>query len=264
MVEELNDIALGFKNNFLAFLPKMIIALAVLGVGYLLARLVKYLAVKLVNYIGRLLSRRFKQMNLEQAASFLGSAFFWLILFSTFLLITDILGLPVITRGMESILAYTPNILAAILILFAANVLGKLISELLSSVSIRAGFPYGNTLGRIAQSLILFTAAIIVIDQVGIEITFLINLLSITVAAVLFGAALAFGLGARASVSNILAAFYVRRLFKEGDYVKIGEIEGRITKIDATVVLLDTETGQFIIPAKEFNETKSLLVKKPK
>ena len=262
MIEELNKIALNFKVQLLNFLPKIIIALVVLGFGYLLARIVKYLAIRLVNYTSRLISRRIKTVNLAQAAVFLGTAFFWLILLSTIILITDILGLSVITTGMESILSYTPNILAAILILFAANIMGKLLSELISSVSLRAGFPHGNALGRVAQSLILFIAIIIVIDQIGIEVTFLINLISIILAAVLFGGALAFGLGARTSVSNILAAFYVRKLYREGDHVKIGEIEGRITKIDATVVLLDTETGQFVIPAKEFNETKSLLVKK--
>lgn len=262
MLEELNKIALGFKEELLSLLPKIIMALVVLGLGYLLARAMKFLAIRLVNYIGQLLSRRFKNVNLQQAAAFLGTAFFWLILLATFLLITDLLGLAVITAGMESILRYAPNIFAAILILFAASVIGKLLSELISSVSVRAGFPYGNTLGRIAQSLILFTAIIIVIDQVGIEVTFLINLISIILAALLFGASLAFGLGARTSVSNILAAFYVRKLYKEGDYVKIGDIEGRIAKIDSTVVLLDAESGQFIIPAKEFNETRSLLIKK--
>lgn len=254
MLEELNKIALEYRDEFLKLIPKLIIALIVLGIGYLLARLVRYLVIRLVNYIGQLISRRYKEVNLHEAATFLGAAFFWLILLGTFLILTDILGLAVITNAMERILSYTPNILAAILILFAANIIGKLLFELITSVSLRAGFPYGNTIGRIAQTLILLTAIIIVIDQIGIEVTFLINLINTVLAALLFGAALAFGLGARTSIGNILAAFYVRRLYKEGDHVRIGDVEGRITKIEATVVLLEGEAGQFVIPAKEFNE----------
>lgn len=262
MIEELSKIVAGFKDDFLDLLPKLIIALVVLGIGYLLARIIKYLVIRFVNYIAQLIGQRFRKVNLKQAASLLGTAFFWFILLATFLLITNVLGLAVITTGIESILRYTPNILAAILILFAANVIGNLLAELITSVSTRMGFPYGNTFGKITRSLILLTAIIIVIDQIGIEVTFLINLINVILATLLFGASLAFGLGARTSISNILAAFYVRKLYKEGDYVKIGDVEGRIKKIEATFVLLDAEAGQFVIPAKEFNESKSLLIKK--
>lgn len=262
MLKEVNEIILVFKDNLVALLPKLIIALVVLGIGYLLARLVKYLVIRLMRYISQWISQRFKKVNLKEGAQFLGMAFFWLILLATFLLITDILGLSLITTGMENILKYTPNVLAAILILFAANVIGKLVEDLISSVSLRMGFPYGKTMGRIARFLILLTAIIIVIDQIGIEVTFLINLISIVLAALLFGASLAFGLGARTSISNILAAFYVRKLYKDGDYVKVGEAEGRIKKIDATFVLLDTDAGDLAIPAKVFNEVQSVLIKK--
>lgn len=262
MIEELNKIILGFRDDFVDLLPKLIIALVVLGIGYLLARLTKYLVIRLMNYISQLISQRFKNINLKEGADFLGTAFFWLIILATFLTITDILGLSIITTGIESMLRYTPNILAAILILFAANIIGKLIADLILSVSVRIGFPYGKTFGRITRYLILLTAIIIVIDQIGIEVTFLINLISIVLAALLFGASLAFGLGARTSISNILAAFYVRKLYKEGDAVKIGKIEGKIKKIESTFVLLDAEVGEIAIPAKEFNETKSVLIKK--
>jgi hypothetical protein len=262
MIEDLNKIVLDLKDGLLNLIPKIIIALIVLGIGYLVARLIKYLVIRLVNYIGQLINQRYKNINLGQAATFIGTAFLWIILFSTFLLISDILGLTVVTTGIESILRYIPNILAAILILVASNVIGKLLSELITTFSARVGFPYGATLGKITRSLILLTAIIIVIDQIGIEVTFLINLINIILAASLFGAAIAFGLGARTSIGNILAAFYVRKFYKEGDHVKIGEIEGRITKIEATFVSLDAEAGQFNIPAKEFNEKKSLLIKK--
>jgi small-conductance mechanosensitive channel len=181
---------------------------------------------------------------------------------ATFLLITDILGLSLITTGIESVLRYTPNIFAAILVLFAANILGKLISEFISTISVKIGFSHGNTFGRIAQTLVLLTAIIIVVDQIGIEVTFLITMISITMAALFFGAALAFGLGARTSISNILATFHVRKIYKEGDYIKIGEIEGTIQKIESAFIILDAETGQFAVPGNEFSETKSLLIKK--
>jgi len=262
MLEHINSMLEKLWNDFLALVPNILISLLVLGVGYLLAYLVKYLVKRFIGYVGKLVSRRFNNVDLGQAGTFIGMAFFWLIIFSSILLITDILGLTILTNWFESILKYVPNVLAAILIIFAAIIIGNFIAGLINSVGNRVGLNYNKTLGKVIQFIILFTAIIIAIDQVGIEITFLINIINIVLAALLFGAALAFGLGARTSISNILGAFYVRKMYKEGDEVQIGKIKGTITKIDQGNVILNSEEGQVAIPAKEFNETKSFLINK--
>lgn len=261
-MQELNTIFQNIKNEFLELIPNILMSLVVLGLGYLIARLVKYFVIRLINYIGGLLKRRFKTINLRQAGSFIGAVFFWLIIFSSVLLITDILGLTVLTNWFENILQYVPNAIAAILIIFAAIIMGNFLYDLIESVSTRAGLEYSSTLGRIAQFFVLSMAIFIAIDQIGIEITFLINIIDIVLAAILFGGALAFGIGSKTSVSNILAAFYVRKTYKEGDDVEIGKIRGRILKINPTNVVLDNEKGEVTIPAKEFNERKSFLITK--
>ena len=262
MAQDLNSILQHLRNEFVELIPNILISLVVLGLGYLVARLVKYLVIRFIKYIGRVVSRRFKTVDFKQAANFIGMAFFWLIIFSTALLVTDILGLTVLTNWFENILQYVPNLLAAILIIFAAIIIGSFVYDLIISVSARVGLEYSTTLGRIAQFLILFMAIVIAMDQIGIEITFLINIIDIILAALLFGGGLAFGLGARTSVSNILAAFYVRKMYKEGDEIQIGKARGKIIKIDLTNVILNSENGQVNIPAKEFNETKSFLITK--
>jgi small-conductance mechanosensitive channel len=78
----------------------------------------------------------------------------------------------------------------------------------------------------------------------------------------LFGAALSFGLGAKTSVSNILASYYLHNTYKEGDTVRINNIEGKIIHINSTSVILNTPDGQVSIPAKDFNEYVSVLIKK--
>lgn len=261
MTKSLETTLENLKEEFLELLPSMITALVVLLVGYILARIIKYLAVRSIKYVGGLLKDRFGTGNFEQAASFIGIAFFWLIIFISLVLITDILGLGVLIVWFQEILQYLPNILAAILIVFAAILIGDFISGAIVSLTSRTGLTYGTVLARIAKYLILFTAAIIAIDQIGIEISFLVNIVDIILAAMLFAAALAFGLGARTSVSNILATFYVRKMYKIGDHIQIGEINGRITKIDSSHIYLESDDGQVVIPSKEFNEVKSFLKK---
>jgi len=262
MIEKISSLANSFWDQLLNFIPQIIISLLVLGVGYILARLVKFLILRLVTYIVRLINQRFENINLNQSGTFLGIAFFWLVMLATFILISDILKLNFITQGFEAILRYSPNVLAALLTIFLGIILGKLIAKIVSGLSTQVGFSNAATLGKIAQYLILLTAVIVAIDQVGIEVTLLINVLNIILASLLFGAAFAFALGAKTSVSNILATYYNRKLYKVGDYIKIGEIEGTIIKIEGTVVVIETESGEYIIPAKEFNETKTLLKKR--
>jgi small-conductance mechanosensitive channel len=109
--------------------------------------------------------------------------------------------------------------------------------------------------------LILALSVIIAIDQIGIDIQFLTNILTLIIASLLFSASLAFGLGAQTSVSNILGSYYLQQVYKEGDNIRVNDVEGIIIKITPTVVLLETKSGRVTIPSKIFNESKSELIK---
>jgi small-conductance mechanosensitive channel len=261
---DFNQVVMDFKNDVLAFIPKLLLALLVLVIGYLLGRLIRFLIIRLVKYFNKMVSKWFtislSLINLERTARFVGGLVFWVIILSALILVSDILGLTLVTDWMESILQYSPNLFASIFIVLIAMFIGRILAETITSVSKRMGLNYGKTLGKIARYLILITAIIIAIDQVGIEVSFLINLIDIVLAALLFGAALAFGLGAKTVVSNILATFYIRKMYRVGDSIKIGNIQGKIIRIDTTAVLIDAEMGQVMVPAKQFNESKSYLL----
>lgn len=262
MIDELYNTAISLKNQLMEYFPQVILSIVVLAVGYFIARVIKFLMVRLVRYASGIINQKFEQINIKQTAPYIGTGFFWFVMLSTFILISDLLRLTVFTKGLETILIYSPNIVAATVIVFVAMVFGKFVSKTISTIATQIGFRYGKSLGKITQYLIIFSAIIIAIDQLGIEVTFLIQMMNITMASVFFAAAFAFGLGAKTSVSNILAAFYVRKMFKEGDCVRIGDVEGVIVRIDATLVKIDTETGQVFIPAKSFSEMQSVLIKK--
>jgi small-conductance mechanosensitive channel len=107
---------------------------------------------------------------------------------------------------------------------------------------------------------ILFAVCLIAVGQLGIDITLLTAILSVVVAAVLGAFALAFGLGARTAVSNIIGAHYLRQTFETGHMVRLGAIEGTVTAITSTAVVIRAPEGQVIIPAKQFSEHVSVLV----
>jgi small-conductance mechanosensitive channel len=157
---------------------------------------------------------------------------------------------------------YLPNILAGMIIIFSGIIFGKLLSDLVKNGAVKAGITNSNTLSKLTRYVILIIAIIIAIDQIGFDITFLTHLIYILLATFLIGAALAFGIGAKTSVSNILASYYVNRSYKVGDTIRIGLHEGRIIKITSISILLKTALGEVNIPAKEFHERQSILIDK--
>ncbi len=110
--------------------------------------------------------------------------------------------------------------------------------------------------------MIVLVMAIVAIDELGIESTILTVTVATFFAATFGAAAVAFGLGARSSVSNILASRYVRKAYGVGDFVRVGEFEGKITEITDTAVMLESGEGRVMVPAQRFNDESSLLVKR--
>jgi len=72
--------------------------------------------------------------------------------------------------------------------------------------------------------------------------------------------ALAFSLGAKTMVENLLAAQSVAQTYNAGDIIRIGEIEGKILRITRTCLIVKSDEGQVMIPAKRFNEQESVHV----
>jgi len=75
------------------------------------------------------------------------------------------------------------------------------------------------------------------------------------------GAALAFGIGSKETVSNILASYYLQKTYRVGQEVRIAGLEGRILEITSTAVSLDAPVGRVLVPARKFSEEASVLLK---
>ena len=79
-------------------------------------------------------------------------------------------------------------------------------------------------------------------------------MLGVSTAALLTGFALAFGIGARTLVSNLIASHYIKELVEPAQKIRIGEWEGTVLAISATSVILNTPEGRISIPAKLYQE----------
>jgi small-conductance mechanosensitive channel len=234
-------------------------------VGWLLALLMRMLASRLITALGRMVPQRMlrrglPQLTIErQVSDIIGLVVFWAVLLFFLAAAADTLGLPVLSTSLVGFGFYVPRLIGAILIAVFGLVLGNLAREAVTAAAAAAGAPFAAAVGQIIRAAILIAAGLIAVAELGIDITLLTAVLSVTLLAVLSAFSLAFGLGARTAVSNIIGAHYLRQTFKIGEEVRFGEIEGTITAITTVSVIVRVPDGEMVIPAKQFSEATSML-----
>jgi hypothetical protein len=258
----------GMLDQAMAYLPRVAAAILVLIVGWLLARLLRLLVVRAIGRLDRFWQRLISRRGLQHLqprqppARIVGELVFWLLMLMFVTLTTEILGLGIFVAWLKEIVTYLPLAAAGLLIVLVGFVVSSLARDLVASAAASAGLTQSDLLGRAAQFVILLTTIIIGVDQIGIDIEFLTVVAGILLGSLLGGTALAFGLGARTHVSNIIAANQMRQLYEIGDKVRIGEIEGQITDITVSRVIVETSTGSVDVPAKIFDEQVTVIVEK--
>ncbi len=257
------------QQTLAAFLPSLAGALLIFLIGILVAYVCRSVVKRLLRNAGRLIpTRRIRERlqpdRMEKSAAAISKVLYWIILFFFLTAATEVLGLPVVTTWLSGVAVYLPKALVAVLIGAVGVIGGLIVRDIVSSAALSAGIHYGDTLGKLAYYAILIVTLFVGIQQVGIQIQFLTLLATILLSGVFLGFAIAFGLGARTAVSNILASHYLQRVYREGHRVRIGGLEGTITQITSVSVILETPEGRASVPAKQFDEMTSLLVEEGK
>ena len=260
--ESLNELAIWLQTHQM----KLLGALALLILGWVLALLMRALVSRIFRALGRIVPGRLLRHGLPrprlagEISDVIGLIVFWAVVLFFIAAAANLLGVPILGASLTGIGLYVPRILGAVLILVAGLIMGNLAREAASAAAAAAGTPFAAAIGQIVRGAILLAACLIAVAELGIDITLLTAILSVTLLAVLGAFSLAFGLGAREAVSNIIGAHYARQTFEVGRRVRIGEVEGTIAAVTATSVIVQSMEGQVVIPAKLFSESMAVLM----
>jgi hypothetical protein len=257
-------------QGFLEYLPQLLGGIAVLLLGVLVAKLLKALTLRVVKGVDRLSSLpgigqavQSKPID-DTLAAIIANIVFWLVILVFLTFATSLLGLTMFTSWLDRMIGHLPNIISGALIILAGVVIGNLVNETIQSTAKGIAAKQRALLARGAQVFTLITLIVIGVDQIGVDITVLITVFGIATGALLGGVAIAFSLGARTLVANLIGARYLSRDYRIGETVRIGAGEGRILEISSVAVVLETADGRMTVPAKMFSEEASLLVNREK
>ena len=187
-----------------SFLPVLIGALLILLVGWLVARLLQQVLVKALKTL-RVdeLSRQTGLADIlpkgavpHTLSELTGVFVYWLVLLAALVASVNTLGLTAAAELLDRVLLYVPSVLAGMIILILGSFFASLLGSLVQTVSANAGIHQARLLGQVTRvALIVFAIEVALEKFIGT--TTLHTQLNIVIAAVAFGAALAFGLGCK-------------------------------------------------------------------
>lgn len=253
-------------ENFLEYLPQLLGAIAILIIGWIVARIMRAITTRIAKSFDRLssfvgLGKFFSGTRLNDAAiTIIGNVVFWLVILFFLTSATNLLGLTMFSGWLDRVISHLPNILSGALIIVAGLIIGKLVKDTVQTAARNMPSRQRALLARGAQIFTVATMIVIGIDQIGIDITVLITVIAIAVGALLGGLAIAFSLGARTLVSNLIGARYLNKDYRVGETIRVGDAEGTILELSSVAVVVETSDGRMTIPAKTFGEEASLLL----
>ena len=185
---------------------------------------------------------------------------FWLVLTLSLAIGLQVLGSGGLPAMVDLGIGFIPQLLAGMLIVVFGHLLGLVAGTLLSSVN--NGALAETAVPRLVHGMIVIVAIVIGLQQVNVDISFVTRLILIVVAVMGAGLAIAFGLGSRGHVANLMAARELESL-AIGERIRIDEVEGEVIEIHATGVSLSTSSGVARVPAARFAEAVVLHVEEP-
>ncbi|MBF0431683.1 MAG: mechanosensitive ion channel [Fibrobacteria bacterium] len=261
-VFDIGKIQIEFITIIQQYLPRIIAAAILLLLGWLVSRLVQVLTVRLVTRVNSWgkLNAGLKDSGVQDfTPRAIGVIVFWFSLLLFFASAGQVLGLPIVTNSLSRLASYLPNLLAAFLVLIAGIVLGNFARTALNSATLSTKIVHGRLLGETARIAILGIALMIVLRQTGIDSSVLLTVFGLCLGGLIAGISLAFGFGSRGAVSNMIASRNIKGRLQPGEEIEVNDIQGRITKITSSHIIIQTEKGRALVPAKLFDEIVTFL-----
>ena len=239
------------------YLPQLIGAVVILVVGWLAAKMLRGLTVKVLQVCGiEELSKKIKLHAMltkigmtNSLDQIVGCFVFYIILLIFAISASEVLGFKLVLDTLNKFIAYLPHVLGAFLILIIALYLAKLMKDGIASASINLNIAYAGAMSSMLEILIVGFGIILALTELGLDMIIFTANVTIIMAGIVLALSLSIGLGSRTIMANVLARYYTAQLFHVGDKVSLAGHKGTIIKVTPISVLIKTDDDeQLYIP----------------
>jgi small-conductance mechanosensitive channel len=213
-IDMLLEMSRQFLQQTAAFLPHLVLAVAIVFIGWLLAKAVRFAlekALRAVNF--NVLTERagtdhfLQQGGLQgDTTTVFGLFAYWVVILAALIAAFSELGLPYITELLQRVELFMPKVLVALGSYFA-----RFVGEAVNTYCVDAQIPDADILGKIARYLIMTFVVMIALSQVEVGGDIVQRTFLIILAGLVLALALAFGLGGREWAATLLERWWPQK-----------------------------------------------------
>ena len=242
--------------------PSIVGALVILIVGWLVAKIAVRIikkALKLakvhkldekINEIEIVEGKQLNFNTIKVVSTFVK----WLIYIMILIVVSYILNLKIISEQISDFLGYLPQLFVALIIFMLGLLFANFVKNGLKALFESMDMSGGKMISQVVFFLLLTFISITALNQAGIDTEIITSNIKMIMAAFLLAFALAFGLGAKGVVGDLLKTFYTRKTFEIGKKIEFQNKVYEIETINNISVTLINAEEKLIVPVKDIVE----------
>jgi hypothetical protein len=194
-----------------AFLPRVLLAILILIVGWLVAKAVRFAVVRglramnfhvVTDKAG--IDAFLRQGNRElDTIRVLGALAYWLVVLAATMIAFNSLDLAYVTDLLGRVVLFVPRVMVAVVVLVFGAYFARFVGTALAAYLANLGVGEAGLVGRLAVYAIMVFVILIALDQLALG-DILRQTFLIIVAAVAFALAIAFGLGGQRRAAELI------------------------------------------------------------
>jgi hypothetical protein len=201
----------NFATAFALFVPRLIAATIIFGVGFLVAlifrRLIHQLLVsvhfdRLTHRVGA--NEMLRNAGMPAAELLIAKIVFWIVWIGFMLSAVDTLQFAPFQGLVDEFFRFVPRFLVALLIFTLGLLIGNFLWRATLLAAVSAGVPGARLLSGSLRVLVIGIGVVMALEQLGLATGVVLTAFAITFGALMLGAAIAFGLGGRDAAKQLL------------------------------------------------------------
>ncbi|MCM8818286.1 MAG: hypothetical protein NC915_02240 [Candidatus Omnitrophica bacterium] len=186
-------------------LGKIISALLIFLIGWLIAKFLKVLLIKFFKTIkidkfseDSGLKELLEKGNISlEVSEMLGMGIYWILMLAVVFLSINFAGINIPSTVVDGILSFIPRFIVGLLIFIFSIFVGNFFGGIVRTSAGNAGIEKAGLLGKLTQIAIVVFGTVIALQEIGIASNFIGDVFIIVLASFCFGTALAFALGTK-------------------------------------------------------------------
>lgn len=208
----------SFALEVVAFVPRLLVAILLLVLGWVIARVMRRVTIKVLR-LARL-DVAAEKAGIEDflvqggvrltAVTLVGSFVYWTVNLAVVLAALTALGLGSAAELLNRMVLYVPNVVAAVIVLVFGTLFAQFLGTLTHTYLSNVGVAGAEVISGIARWAVVVFVIAVSLEQLSIGGRILVSAFQIAFGALCLALALAFGLGGRDWAARVLENTFKR------------------------------------------------------